>query len=76
MSVKINKLAILFVFCAFQFCSLTSAGITSTSGGEITWEEVKELKDNTTVLLIDVRQPEELKETGIIPGSINIPRKR
>lgn len=36
-------------------------------------EEVKQAKDNNKVLLIDVREPDELKETGTIPGSINIP---
>ena len=29
----------------------------------------------TTVSLIDVRQPEELAESGKVPGTINIPRK-
>ncbi|XP_022910985.2 rhodanese domain-containing protein CG4456-like [Onthophagus taurus] len=46
------------------------------SGGDtkdVTYEEVKNMKDNKTVYLIDVREPEELKETGSIPGSINIP---
>jgi 3-mercaptopyruvate sulfurtransferase SseA len=28
------------------------------------------------VSLIDVRQPEELMESGKIPGTVNIPRKR
>lgn len=41
----------------------------------VTFEEVKALKDDKSVLLIDVREPSELKETGVIPGSINIPCK-
>ena len=40
----------------------------------VTFDDVKGLKNNQTVLLIDVRQPEELRDTGTIPGSINIPR--
>lgn len=38
-----------------------------------TFEQVKALKDDQSYLLIDVREPLELKETGILPGSINIP---
>ncbi|KRT80472.1 hypothetical protein AMK59_7744 [Oryctes borbonicus] len=53
-----------------------NAQIASMSSGDTklaSFEEVKNLKDNKSVLLIDVREPQELKETGIIPGSINIP---
>lgn len=42
---------------------------------EVTFDYVKSLKDNKEVLLIDVREPSELEETGTIPGSINIPCK-
>lgn len=38
-----------------------------------TYEEVKNLPKNPQVLLIDVREPQELKDTGIVPTSINIP---
>ncbi|XP_044261870.1 rhodanese domain-containing protein CG4456-like isoform X2 [Tribolium madens] len=40
---------------------------------EVTFDYVKSLKDNKQVLLIDVRDPSELAQTGSIPGSINIP---
>lgn len=40
-----------------------------------TFEEVKDLPNHPEKVLIDVREPEELKETGQIPTSINIPRK-
>ncbi|RZC36398.1 Rhodanese domain containing protein [Asbolus verrucosus] len=33
-------------------------------------------KDNHNVLLIDVREAQELQETGMIPGSINISLKK
>lgn len=48
------------------------------SGGEnllVSFEDVKSLKNDKNVLLIDVREPSELQETGVIPGSINIPCK-
>ena len=39
------------------------------------YEELKDLHNHKEKLLIDVREPNELIETGIIPTSINIPRK-
>lgn len=41
----------------------------------VTYEEVKDLPNYPEKTLIDVREPEELKETGIIPTAINIPCK-
>lgn len=40
-----------------------------------TYEEIKELPSNPAKMLIDVREPKELEETGQIPTSINIPRE-
>jgi rhodanese-related sulfurtransferase len=40
-----------------------------------TYEQVKDLPNHPEKLLIDVREPNELVETGVIPTSINIPRK-
>lgn len=31
-------------------------------------------KKETNILIVDVREPEELVESGLIPGSVNIPR--
>lgn len=39
------------------------------------YEEVKDLPNHPEKLLIDVREPSELIETGKIPTSINIPCK-
>lgn len=39
-----------------------------------TYDEIKKLPSKPNVLLIDVREPAELKETGAVPTSINIPR--
>lgn len=41
----------------------------------VTYEEVKELPNYPAKMLIDVREPKELEETGKIPTSINIPRE-
>ncbi|XP_017101303.2 rhodanese domain-containing protein CG4456-like isoform X2 [Drosophila bipectinata] len=39
----------------------------------VTYEEVKDVPNKPEICLIDVRRREELKETGRIPASINIP---
>lgn len=44
-------------------------------GGLASYEDVKAVKDDPKTLLIDVREPKELQETGVLPNSINIPRK-
>ncbi|XP_025831998.1 rhodanese domain-containing protein CG4456-like isoform X3 [Agrilus planipennis] len=41
--------------------------------GIATFKEVKEATNNPNIIVIDVREPSELKQTGVIPGSINIP---
>lgn len=41
----------------------------------VTIEEIEDLPNRPDTLLIDVRDPPELKATGIIPTSINIPCK-
>lgn len=52
----------------------------STEAAQITvpivsYDEVKDLPNHPEKTLIDVREPHELQETGIIPTSINIPCK-
>ncbi|XP_070137623.1 rhodanese domain-containing protein CG4456 [Drosophila bipectinata] len=41
--------------------------------GIVDYDVVKKLPSEPQKLLIDVREPDELKETGQIPSSINIP---
>lgn len=41
----------------------------------VNYDEVKDLPNHPNKFLIDVREPDELKETGIIPTAINIPCK-
>lgn len=40
-----------------------------------TYEEVKDLPNHPEKVLIDVREPAEIAETGSIPTAINIPCK-
>lgn len=48
----------------------------SVSPPEIVYyEEIKKLSQHPEILLIDVREPKELQETGVVPTSINIPCK-
>lgn len=41
----------------------------------VTVDEIENLPNRPEVLLIDVRDPPEIKATGLIPTSINIPCK-
>lgn len=41
----------------------------------VSYEEVKALPRHPEKILVDVREPEELSATGVIPTSINIPCK-
>lgn len=41
----------------------------------VTYEEIEDLPNQPETLLVDVRDPPEIKDTGSIPTSINIPRK-
>lgn len=49
--------------------------MSQKSADIVNFEEVKLLSGgaNSDALIIDVREPDELKETGVIPRSINIP---
>ncbi|KAH8243015.1 hypothetical protein KR032_003715 [Drosophila birchii] len=49
------------------------SGNNSAAIGIVDYDVVKKLPSEPQKLLIDVREPEELQETGQIPSSINIP---
>ncbi|XP_029360786.1 thiosulfate sulfurtransferase/rhodanese-like domain-containing protein 3 [Echeneis naucrates] len=51
-------------------CSSFSSAAPSTA---VTYEQLKQLLASQKVLVIDVREPWELREYGFIPGSINVP---
>ncbi|XP_035861775.1 thiosulfate sulfurtransferase/rhodanese-like domain-containing protein 3 isoform X2 [Sander lucioperca] len=40
---------------------------------DVSYEQLKQLLAGRKVVLIDVREPWELREYGVIPGSINVP---
>jgi rhodanese-related sulfurtransferase len=48
---------------------------TGPAGKDLSYEDVIELKQKNEIILIDVREPSEIEETGKLPGSVNIPRK-
>ena len=57
------------------FC-LLFAIIVAIQAQEIAYyEEIKDLPNHPEVLLIDVREPEEIEATSLIPTSINVPCK-
>jgi rhodanese-related sulfurtransferase len=43
---------------------------------DIDTQEFVQLVEGEKLQLFDVREPEELEETGIIPGAVNLPRKQ
>ncbi|KAM9316628.1 thiosulfate:glutathione sulfurtransferase [Gastrophryne carolinensis] len=47
--------------------------LSVSPGSPIKYEELKDLLKNDGVVHIDVREPWEIKEYGIIKGSVNIP---
>jgi len=42
---------------------------------KVDYEQLLEDQKNPNVLIVDVRAPDEIKNTGELPGSINIPCK-
>jgi 3-mercaptopyruvate sulfurtransferase SseA len=64
-----------FVFISFLAFTCVSSALKMSSVLIATYEEVKDLPNHPEKLLIDVREPAEIAETGSIPTSVNIPRK-
>jgi rhodanese-related sulfurtransferase len=50
-----------------------------SGGGErkvdLTYDEIVDLKSRDEIILVDVRDNNEIEETGQLPGSIHIPCK-
>ena len=67
------RLSVLITFLVLE--SITASLIKMSSVPIATYEEVKDLPNHPEKLLIDVREPSEIAETGSIPTSINIPCK-
>lgn len=64
--------------CVFWFSAAElqlrgfSSGPPST---DVSYEELKQVLAGRKSVVIDVREPWELREYGFIPGSINVPRE-
>lgn len=59
-----------------SFLILFAFFLTASAQGIATYEEIKDLPNRPEILLIDVREPFEIEQTGIIPTAINIPCKK
>lgn len=55
--------------------SSTSSSSTSAPIPVAYYDEIKDLPHHREKLLVDVREPSELQQTGRIPMSINVPCK-
>lgn len=63
-------------YFTFSILILFSSSILAMAEIQIaTYNEIKDLPNHPEKLLIDVREPHEIENTGQIPTSINIPRK-
>nr|XP_020477240.1 thiosulfate sulfurtransferase/rhodanese-like domain-containing protein 3 isoform X2 [Monopterus albus]XP_020477241.1 thiosulfate sulfurtransferase/rhodanese-like domain-containing protein 3 isoform X2 [Monopterus albus] len=58
------RIATELLFCRFS---------TAPPSTDVSYEQLKQLLAGQKSVLIDVREPWELREYGFIPGSINIP---
>ena len=43
---------------------------------DVNYDQLVEILKNNKATVIDVRNPEELKDYGAIPGAVNIPLKK
>lgn len=46
---------------------------SSSAGSDVSYEQLKQVLAGRSAVVIDVREPWELREYGFIPGSINVP---
>ena len=49
--------------------------LSSTTNTDVSYDQLKQDLAGRTAVVIDVREPWELREYGTIPGSINVPRE-
>ncbi len=53
--------------------AVLAAAPEKAAPGKLTPEEVKEYLDSGKVFFLDVREPEEVRTLGTLPGYVNIP---
>lgn len=63
------------VCCAFATELLIRRFSSAPPSTEVTYEQLKRLLASGKAVVVDVREPWELREYGFIPGSINVPRE-
>ncbi|XP_059474856.1 thiosulfate sulfurtransferase/rhodanese-like domain-containing protein 3 [Neocloeon triangulifer] len=59
-----------------QLCSLQSLQARAMSEErkiDLSYDDIIDLKAKDQIVLVDVREPKEIQETGKLPGSIHIP---
>lgn len=54
--------------------SVASVPASGPTTKDLSYNDIVELKQKNKIILIDVREPVEIQETGLIPGSVHIPR--
>jgi Rhodanese-related sulfurtransferase len=54
---------------------LASVPASGPKTKDLSYNDIVELKQRNEIILIDVREPAEIQETGKLPGSVLIPRK-
>ncbi|KAK7792880.1 hypothetical protein R5R35_000432 [Gryllus longicercus] len=62
---------IIFAFFLAYLSQVMTESVTSDM--LLNYEDIVRLTGEKSIILIDVRQPHELQETGVLPTSINIP---
>lgn len=82
---KRNKFYLRLITFSFiisdNFCQVNNIDLVkyfssmSDQSNIVSFEELRNLQKENKTLIIDVREPSELLETGILPNSINIPCK-
>ncbi|KDR12490.1 thiosulfate sulfurtransferase/rhodanese-like domain-containing protein 3 [Zootermopsis nevadensis] len=53
--------------------SMACMPVTGPEVKDLSYEDIIELKQKNEIILIDVREPSEIEETGKLPGSVHIP---
>ena len=65
---------VVVVFCFEGYCTESGDGAEKTNARtDVLYDELLDLINEGKTLLVDVREPKEIGETGMMPGAINIP---